>query len=109
MEIVTRQELEKHWARVRRFMKTEAMLVVQNADMFYLAGTARDCVFWFPYQGEPTLFLRNGDESVASEPAPVNVIPFRDLSELAAYVRTPESLGVEMDVLPVDIYRTLTG
>lgn len=104
-----REELEKHWARTRRFMDTDALLVMQKADMFYLADTVDDGILWFPIEGEPILFLRYGGFSGRSETSIRTIIPFQQLSELSDHVRKPVSLGLELDVLPVQLYRELTA
>lgn len=76
MDYVPRDELERRWARVRRFMKSDALLVVQNADLFYLTGTVQDGVLWFPGAGEPVFAVRKSHQRATIESALQNIVPF---------------------------------
>ncbi len=48
LDYVSRTELETRWVRVRREMDCDALIVVQNVDLYYLAGTTQNGVLWFP-------------------------------------------------------------
>jgi Xaa-Pro aminopeptidase len=106
MEYVPREELEWRWDRVRRYMAADAILVFQNADLFYLTGTVQDGALWFPQSGEPILAVRKSEARAREESPLRNIVGFRRYSELAGLV--PEArgeLGLEFDVLPVALFQ----
>ena len=105
LDYIPRSELETRWARVRRHMDCDALIVLQNVGMFYLSGTTQAGVLWFPREGEPILAVRKSYERAKAESALKNVVPFRSYSELPALFTNPgETLGFELDVVPVSTY-----
>src|SRR5262245_56058530 len=102
MEYVPRSELENRWVRVRRFMDCDALVILQNADLFYLAGTVQTGVLWFPRDGEPLLAARKSYERAKLESAIRNVVSLKNYSELPGLIPNPgEVVGFELDVVPV--------
>jgi Xaa-Pro aminopeptidase len=109
MEYISREELERRWAKVRRHMTTDALLVVQNVDQFYLTGTLQNAVLWFPREGEPILAVRKSFERAKVESALRQIVPLKSYSELPVIVPNPgATLGFEIDVLPVALYQQLS-
>lgn len=108
------EELAWRMERVRRGMRREgidAMLVVQNADLFYLTGTVQQGALWVPREGEP-LFLVRKDLGRAREESPLTrVEPLRSPRELGEAVLRAglpwpvARAGMEWDVLPVLLAR----
>jgi Xaa-Pro dipeptidase len=89
----------------------DAALIVQNADLYYYAGTIQQSFLVVPAEGEPVLFVRKVVERARRE-SPLSVVPLessRDLAALAAahLKRPPRRLGMELDVLPVNTFRRL--
>lgn len=108
MEYTPHAELERRWAHVRRHMTTDALLVVQNADLFYLTGTVQDGALWFPQSGDPILAVRKSEARAREESPLKNIVAFRRYSELASLVpQTRGELGLELDVLPVSLFRQI--
>src|ERR1700758_231293 len=106
MEYLQREELERRWARTRRFMETDALVVLQNVDQFYLSGTLQNGVLWFPREGEPIFAVRKSFERAKTESALKNIVPMKSYSELPALIPDPGStLGFELDVVPVAMYQ----
>src|SRR6185295_364450 len=94
MEYVTREELERRWARVRRFMECDALIVLQNVDQFYLTGTFQNGVLWFPREGEPIFAVRKSFDRARTESPLKNVVPMQSYSELPSLIPNPgETLG----------------
>ncbi len=105
MEYIPREELERRWARTRRFMETDALLVLQNVDQYYLTGTLQNGVLWFPREGEPVFAVRKSYERARMESPLKNIVPLKSFSELPGLIPNPGStLGVELDVVPVALY-----
>ncbi len=108
-EYVPREELERRWARVRRFMDCDALVIVQNVDQYYLAGTLQTGVLWFPREGEPILAIRKSFERAKIESAVRNIVPLKSYSELPALIPNPGStIGFETDVLPVTVFEQIS-
>jgi Xaa-Pro aminopeptidase len=109
MEYVPREELERRWGRVRRLMECDSLVVLQNADLFYLTGTIQTGVLWFPRQGEPLLAVRKSYERAKIESAVKNIVALKTYSELPGLIPNPgEKVGFEMDVLPVATYQQVS-
>ena len=105
-EYIPREELERRWQRVRKFMDCDALVILQNVDQYYLAGTMQTGVLWFPRQGEPLLAVRKSYERAKTESAVKNLVPLKTYSELPALIPNPgQTLGFELDVLPVATYQ----
>src|SRR5215467_13124464 len=106
MEYVQREELEGRWARVRRFMETDALVVLQNVDQFYLTGTLQNGVLWFPREGEPIFAVRKSYQRARIESALKSIVPLKSFSELRELIPNPgATLGFEFDVVPVATYQ----
>ena len=102
-EYVPREELERRWARVRKFMDCDALIILQNVDQYYLTGTVQTGVLWFPRDGEPLLAVRKSFERAKMESAVQNVVPLKTYSELPRLMPNPgKTLGFELDVVPVE-------
>ena len=105
-------EIERRVAAFQRTLRgagIEAALVVQNADLFYLAGTVQQSHLLVPAAGEPVLLTRKTVDR-AREESPLAVAPLpsqRDLGELVARHcgGAPQVVGLELDVLPVTQFR----
>jgi len=105
LDYIPRTELETRWARVRRHMDCDALIVLQNVGIFYLTGTTQTGVLWFPREGEPILAVRKSYERAKAESPLKNIVPFRSYSELPALIPSPgKTLGFELDVVPVSTY-----
>src|SRR5262245_31251382 len=105
IECLPRNELEQRWERVRRFMECDALIVLQNADQYYLTGTVQTGVLWFPREGEPILAVRKSYERAKMESAVRNIAPLRSYSELPSlFANAGKTLGLELDVVPVSTY-----
>jgi len=105
---VPRSEVEHRLTAFQETLRAEgieAALVVQNADLYYLAGTVQQSHLLVPADGEPVLFCRK-TVARAREESPVEVeelLTQRRLGELVAERcgASPETVGLELDVLPV--------
>jgi Xaa-Pro dipeptidase len=105
MEYVPREELERRWSRLRRFMDCDALIVLQNVDQFYLTGTVQDGVLWFPREGEPVFAVRKSHDRACQESPLRTIVPFKRYSELPSLIPAPgEILGLELDVVPVSLH-----
>lgn len=89
----------------------DAALLMQNADLYYYAGTVQRSYLLVPASGEATLFTRKLVARARLE-SPLPVVELgspRDLPAAVAgrYGEAPATIGLEFDVLPVNDFRRL--
>lgn len=87
----------------------EAALILQNSDLFYFAGTIQQAHLFVPVDGEPLLMVRKDVERAAAESAIRKIVPMSRPQELPELLRDnghaiPRRLGLELDVLPANLY-----
>lgn len=79
-------------------------VVVQSADLYYLAGTTQNAHLLVPATGLPVLLVRRTLERARAESSLAVIEPLRSLRDLPAALRTAGveggRLGLELDVLP---------
>ncbi len=109
---IPKEEIENRIARVRDDMEKngiEALLVIQKVDLYYLSGTAQDGLLFLPVAGSPLLMVRRELERARMETPLANVVPLRSSREIPSLIREhlgriPNTIGLELDVLPVRDY-----
>ncbi len=109
MEYIPREELERRWSRVRRFMDCDSMVILQNVDLYYLTGTLQTAVLWFPREGEPLFAVRKSYERAKIESPLKNIVPLKTYADLRGLIPNPgETVGFEMDVVPVATFQQVS-
>jgi len=91
----------------------DAAVVVQNADLFYFAGSIQQGILVVPAEGDPVYFVRKVYERAVTE-SPVEIIQrIASPKEIPAYFEKKgvvfRSLGFEMDVMPALTFQRYTG
>ena len=89
----------------------EAILVIQNSDLFYFAGTAQQAHLYIPAAGTPILMVRKDLARARTESHLERIVPLASPKQIPAILNEYEypraaSLGLECDVLPVNLYRS---
>jgi len=113
--LTPRDEVERRLAGLRETLAVrglEAALIVQNADLYYFAGTVQQSYLYVPAKGPATLFVRKVVERARLESPLVDVVALPSLRDLPRLVterhgRLPSRTGLELDVLPVSQFRRL--
>jgi len=86
----------------------KAVLIVQRADLYYFSGTGQNAHLFIPAGGEPVLLVKKSLERACRESAVSDIRAIKDLSQIADFLRANvkpgESIGLELDVLPVNQY-----
>lgn len=111
-EFVPPTEIEN---RIRRFQELmsredlEAVLLAQNADLFYFSGTMQPGWLYIPAEGEAIFFVRRNLERAQKESPLTRMQLFKSLKEIPALLKetglpSPRVLGLELDVLPAQLY-----
>jgi Xaa-Pro aminopeptidase len=109
---IPKEEIDRRLTRIRKAMAgadMEAVLVVQKMDRYYFSGTTQDSYLFIPLHGIPMLMVKRELERAKLE-SPLDVtVPLHSVRELPSLIsehwgKMPETLGLEMDVIPVREY-----
>lgn len=87
----------------------DAIIVVQNADLFYFTGTVQNGNLYLPAEGQPLFMVRKDAARARMESGLKEVVPFgtlRDIPSVLDQYRYPQPkvIGLELDVLPVNFF-----
>jgi Xaa-Pro dipeptidase len=110
--ITPREELERRTGALQVLMVDEGLdgiLIIQNADLFYFAGTIQSGCLYVPVAGKPVYMVRRDAARARSESSLSEIVPFASMREvsgiLAGYsLPEPKRIGMEFDVLPVSFF-----
>lgn len=87
----------------------DAVIVSQNADLFYFTGTIQSGALYFPASGQPLYLVRRDAARARMESGLKEVVPFSSPKDIPAIISSygypePKRIGLEFDVLPVLFY-----
>jgi Xaa-Pro dipeptidase len=110
--ITPKSELDNRCFALQALMAAEgldAVIIVQNADLFYFTGTIQSGCLYIPVAGDPIYMVRRDAGRARSESSLVEICPFSSMREipgiLAGYsLPVPKRIGMEFDVLPVSFF-----
>lgn len=113
MRITPAQELHSRCSRLQNLMQQEgldAIIMVQNADLFYFTGTIQQGIFYLPASGDPLYLVRKDFGRARMESGLKEILPLKSLKEIPALIQSyghslPEKIGMEFDVLSVDLFQ----
>ncbi len=107
-----KSELDNRRRALQSLMSAEeldAVIVIQNADLFYFTGTIQSGCLYIPAEGEAVYMVRR-DAGRADLESPLEEIhsfsSMRDVPDILSGYSFPEPkrIGMELDVLPVSFY-----
>jgi len=109
MRITPAIELEHRCNRLQKAMRIEALdavIIVQNADLYYFTGTIQAGALYIPAVGQPLYMVRRDCLRARMESGLKEVMPFASMADipqiLAEYgYAEPNNIGMEFDVIPV--------
>lgn len=115
MTSTPKPELDGRISRLQAEIRREGLdgaLILQNADLFYFAGTVQEAFLFIPAQGEPVLLVRKGYERARQESALEAIVPYRTPKEIPDLLKAQgvprlSRIGLEFDVIPVFNYQRL--
>jgi len=89
--------------------KMDAALILQNIDLFYFAGTIQKANLYVPAEGDPILMVYKSIERARAESAIKNIVHLPSPKKIPGILKNngaepPRRLGLEMDVLPTNMY-----
>ena len=110
-------EIEDRITKIQKRLKKQeidGLLVIQRADLFYLSGTAQNGFLFIPAQGDPLLLIRRYTPRARVESSIGNMIEIKSPKEVPRrivefYGQLPETLGFELDVVPVKEFEFYRG
>ncbi len=106
-------ELAARIARLQQELAAQGLdgaLILQNSDLFYFSGTIQQANLYVPAKGDPLLAARKSFRRARAESALENVVPLASPKKLPQIIQEnglplPRRIGLELDVLPVNIFR----
>lgn len=112
MRLTPATELTQRCRKLQHYMTDEqldAIIIVQNADLFYFSGTIQSGNLYIPSQGAPLYMVRKDFQRARRESALQEIVPFGSMKDIPARLAdfgypAPVRIGLEMDVLPVSFF-----
>lgn len=112
MRLTPAIELEYRCNKLQELMALEsldAIIIVQNADLFYFTGTVQSGNLYVPVSGQPLFMVRKDALRARMESGLKEVIPFNSMKDIPAILDkygydSPKRIGMELDVLPVNFF-----
>lgn len=109
---VPAMELNKRIAALQKHLsrnKMDAALILQSSDLYYFSGTTQQGHLYVPADAPPILMVRKSIHRATAESNMDAIFPLSGLSQLRSILndngcRVPQTLGMELDVLPVNLY-----
>jgi Xaa-Pro aminopeptidase len=105
-------ELDGRIGRLQQALQekdVDGALIVQKTDLFYFSATSQQGYLYVPTEGEPLLMVFKDFDRARQESPLAQVVPIgspRKLPEILAGhgLGSPQLLGLELDVLPTNLY-----
>ncbi len=112
MRLTPAIELEYRCKKLQDYMISEsldAVIVAQNADLFYFTGTVQSGNLYVPSCGQPLYMVRKDARRARMESGLKEVLSFNSIKDIPAILAqygyaVPKKIGLELDVLPVNFY-----
>ena len=87
----------------------EAALVLQRVDLFYFSGTFQQGSLYIPASGDPLLMVHKSIERARAESGLEQILDLESPKKIPDILKAngyplPRKLGLELDVLPTNLY-----
>lgn len=107
LQLLSHDELQRRLLKVRSQMDKSgiaAVLICDNANLYYLTGRVFAGYVWIPLKGEPVYFVKRPVEMEGD-----NVVSIRKPEQIPAStgIMPPEVLGLELDTVPYSMVTRL--
>ena len=113
MRLTPAGELTRRITALQKLLQQKGVdgaLIMDNADMFYFAGTAQRGQLFIPAEGRPLLMVKKSFTRARRESALEDIIPLANVKDLTKMLNeygcynNITTLGLELDVLPAALY-----
>ncbi|HCF50909.1 MAG TPA: aminopeptidase P family protein, partial [Syntrophomonas sp.] len=109
--VTPRAELESRTIRLQEAMRNhdlDGAIIIQNADLFYFAGTIQRSHLFIPTEGEPVLLVKKNYVRATRESKLKYIRDSPNVKEMSATVEAllghkPKRIGFELDVIPANL------
>ncbi len=109
---VSTGEINKRIVRLQDGMQergVDGALIIQKTDLFYFANTSQQAYLYVPSAGECLLMVFKDFERAKVESPLEEIISLGSVKEIPRLISSygyvfPKTLGMELDVLPVNLY-----
>ena len=110
--LVPQEEIGGRICRFQELLRRDGIVLAfmnQLIDRFYFSGTIQDGILMIPAEGDPRYLCRRSLTRARSESA-LEMVPFRSFKEVPLMAegmgaRVTGRLGLEMDVIPANLYQ----
>jgi len=111
MRITPATELKNRIEKLQKEMAVHslgAILMLQNADLFYFTGAIQQGALYVPAEGEALYLVRKDFARARMESGLKEVIPFSSPRDIPGVLTDfgyalPDTIGMELDVVPVSV------
>jgi len=88
----------------------DGALLLQNTDLYYFCGTAQQAHLYIPVEGDAILMVKKSIPRARAESPLKNIVVLKSPAQIPDILKAhnysaPRVLGMELDVLPVNLYR----
>jgi Xaa-Pro dipeptidase len=112
MRLTPATELEYRYKKLQQHMasqRLDAVIILQNADLFYFTGTIQNGNLYVPVEGEPIYMVRKDFMRARMECGLKLVVPFGTMKDIPTVLAEhgypiPVNIGMELDILPVNFF-----
>lgn len=112
MRLTPATELEYRCKKLQDYMAEDgldAIIIIQNADLFYFTGTVQSGNLYVPAKGQPLYMVRKDTGRARMESGLREVISFGSMKDIPGILADygypePKRIGLELDVLPVNFF-----
>lgn len=109
MRLTPATELEYRCNKLQCLMQgadLDAVIIVQNADLYYFTGTVQNGCLYVPSSGQPLYMVRRDQARARMESGLKEVLPFSSPKDIPGIAGSyghgePKKIGLEFDVLPI--------
>lgn len=104
------QRIDNLQSRLRRH-ELGAALILQRVDLYYFSGTCQQGALYVPVDGEPILMVNKNTERARAESFLDTIVHLESPKRIPEIIESkgydlPATLGMELDVLPTQLYFT---
>lgn len=114
MDFTPQVEIERRISTFQQKLahqELDGAIIILNSDMFYFTGTVQNSYLFIPTSGQPVLMIKKSLQRGQSESTLKNIVGIRHPKEIPGILvafnySNFEKIGMELDVLPVNLYQT---
>lgn len=115
MHVTPLEELEQRVQNLQSRLQQGSLdgaLLTEKMDLFYFAGSMQQGFLFVPPEGEPLFMVKRNFDRARAESTWKNILPFSSFKKLHKSLKEYtggdlKRIGLELDVLPVNLYERL--